>query len=114
MSLDAGAWIQIIDLAEVSAGSLASCSTTEIGGTGMTWISVAVTVVGGSGDKNNERSEKSVELKDRIIGGKEWFKRLRTESLLAERNCGQSFKGIILMFSSIRRGKPRKGVVPLG
>jgi hypothetical protein len=42
----------------------------------MTWISDAVMVVGGSSDKNSERSD---ELKDRIIGGKEWFKRLRTE-----------------------------------
>ena len=80
MSLDPGAWIQIIDLAEVNAGSLASCSTIEMGGTGMTWTSVTVMVVGGSGDKNDERSD---ELKDRIIGGKGWFKRLRTESLLA-------------------------------
>lgn len=68
MLLDPGAWIQIIDLAEVSARLLESCSTTEIGGTGMTWISVTVVVVGGNGDKNNERL---VALKDRIIGGKE-------------------------------------------
>ena len=68
MLLDPGAWIQITDLAEVSAGSLASCLTTEMGGTGMTWISVTVVIVGGSGDKNDERSDA---LKDRIIGGKE-------------------------------------------
>ena len=67
MLLDPGAWIQIIDLVEASARLLESCSTIEIGGTGMTWISVTVVVIGGSGDKNNERS---VALKDQIIGGK--------------------------------------------